>query len=82
MTASSITGRQLSSLLGTAIAPAILEAANAKSAEDVDRFFRSDLYGMLSDPATGLWHLSPVLLAQMYADELSYGAFAVPEEQS
>lgn len=37
---------------------------------------------LLSDPATGVWHLSARILADAYAEELSGGSFELPEEQS
>jgi hypothetical protein len=75
----------LSILLGTTIIPAILSefvAPNVDINQTADCFFRSELYRQLSDPHTGLWHLSPLTLASMYQEELETGIFEVPEEQS
>ena len=78
----SMTDDKLSVLLGTAIVPAVLEAVGQPTDEEIGAFYRSALYSGLSDARTGLWHLSPATLAQMYADERATGAFKVPEEQS
>ena len=69
---------RLSVLLGTCIVPAVLEAAQV-SADGIDAFYRSKLYALLGDASSGMWHFSPVLLAQMYLEELHTGTFEVPE---
>ena len=69
-------------LLGTCIIPATLGAAGVTSTEGIRRFYQSKVYGMLSDPTTGMWHLSPRTLANLYLDELVNGDVDVPEEQS
>ena len=76
---------KLSALLGTAIVPAIIDCLTA-GGEDyqamLDQFYRSKLFSQLSEPATGLWHLSAATLAEMYNEERQFGDFSVPEEQS
>lgn len=74
--------KRLSNLLGLCIVPAILESSGQISTAQIDQFYRSELYAMLSDPRTGLWHLSARTLASMYAQELTDGSVEVPEEQS
>jgi hypothetical protein len=76
---------RLSVLLGTCIVPSILDSLNipqSEQIEGIDAFYRSKLYEALSDPATGMWHLSPYLLADLYREEQRVGYFEVPEEQS
>jgi hypothetical protein len=73
---------QFSVLLGVSIVPAIFEALGVDGTTDIDRFYQSKLYALLGDPATGMWHLSPALLAQLYNEELEAGSFEIPEEQS
>lgn len=82
MSQETISREKLSMLLGVSIVPAVLEAARISEPEEVDRFYRSRLYQLLSDPATGVWHLSARILADAYAEELSDGSFELPEEQS
>jgi len=76
---------KLSTLLGTAILPAVIDYLTT-GGEDfqatLDQFYRSKLFTQLSDPATGLWHLSAATLAEMYNEERLLGDFTVPEEQS
>ncbi len=66
-------------LLGTCIVPAIMEHLDAQNVYAIDRFYSSHFYGLLSDPQTDLWHLSPVTLAEMYLDEQHTGVFEDPE---
>jgi hypothetical protein len=73
---------KFSVLLGVSIVPMILESLHIASSTDIDRFYQSGLYALLSDQATAMWHLSPVLLGQLYNDEVETGSFEVPEEQS
>jgi hypothetical protein len=76
---------RLSLLLGTCIVPGILDSLNipqGKQVESIDTFYQSKLYELLSDPATGMWHLSPCLLADLYQEEQQRGYFDMPEEQS
>jgi hypothetical protein len=76
---------RLANLLGLQIVPAILSEMNvtdAAYAEELERFYGSRIFVILSDPSTALWHLSPATLAQMYNDELAKGRFEIPEEQS
>ncbi len=77
-----MTSERLSALLGATIVPTVLELSGVHDAEGVNAFYASELYSLLSDAQTGLWHLSPVALAAMYADELAGEPIIVPEEQS
>lgn len=69
-------------LLGTCIVPAIMEYLGVQNAYAIDRFYSSRFYGLLSDPQTSLWHLSPATLAEMYLEEQRTGAFEDPEVQA
>lgn len=73
---------RLSTLLGTCIVPAVLESAGLASQEGLDALYRSETFSLLSDPATGLWHLSAPTLAEILLEELRGGGVIVPEEQS
>ncbi|MDR1082866.1 MAG: hypothetical protein LBL27_03240 [Coriobacteriales bacterium] len=80
-----IDSERLSALLGLGIVPSVLRelGIDAESqTEEVTRFYHSKLYELLSKPETGMWHLSPILLAEFYREELETGSFEVPEEQS
>lgn len=82
MSDAAITRDRLSTLLGISIVPAILEAVDADGPDDVEAFYKSKLYQLLSDPQTGMWHLSSQTLASLYAEERETGTFPLPEEQS
>lgn len=82
MTGSGISEDRLSTLLGVSVVPAILAIVQVDDPEGVERFYRSKLYGLLSDVDTGMWHLSPQTLADLYVQELETGGFDTPEEQS
>jgi hypothetical protein len=76
---------RLSLLLGTCIVPGILDSLDipqGKQVENIDALYQSELYESLSNPATGMWHLSPHLLADLYREERETGHFETPEEQS
>jgi hypothetical protein len=76
---------KLSLLLGTCIVPGIIESLAVpedRQADLVDQLYGSKLYVLLSDDASSMWHLSPVLLGQLFKEELATGTFDVPEEQS
>ena len=80
-----MTEERLSILLGISIIPAIFERLVAYGDgfyQELDAFYRSGLYRLLSNPETALWHLSPATLASMYMQERETGHFDVPEEQS
>ncbi len=43
-------------------------------------FFGSQVYELLEDEGTALWHLSPRSLAEMIKGEIETGSIAFPEE--
>lgn len=61
--------------------PSVMERLGICDAAGAARFYDSEVYALLSDRDTALWHLSPATLAEMYRQELN-GSLAVPEEQS
>lgn len=73
---------RLSVLLGTCIVPSVLALVNSQNLQEIDAFYRSKLYALLSDEKTGMWHLSPRTLADLYEEERKTGSFDPPEEQS
>ena len=74
--------QRVSALIGTCIAPAVLEYAGLASEQGLDTFFRSETFELLSNPATGMWHLSPPTIAEVLKRELESGELDTPEEQS
>jgi hypothetical protein len=47
----------------------------------VHDLYTSKLYGAIEDQNTALWHLSPVLLADLLREERNKGNVLLPEEQ-
>lgn len=43
-------------------------------------FYESEVYELLEQEDTKLWHLSPLSLFHMYKEELENGQFTLPEE--
>ncbi len=74
--------QRVSTLLGTCIVPGILESGGMASVEGLDALLRSETFALLSDPATGMWHLSPATLAEIFRREAESGQVETPEEQS
>ena len=74
--------QRVSSLVGTCILPAVMEHSGLVTEEGLDMVLRSRTFAMLSDPATGMWHLSAPTLAAILQRELTGDGFETPEEQS
>lgn len=74
--------QRVSTLLGTCIVPAVLEECGSADERGLDAFYRSETFDLLSDPRTGMWHLSPATLAEIFRSEMNDGAIETPEEQS
>ncbi len=45
-----------------------------------NEFYRSDLYALLEQEDTKLWHFSPLTLFNMFDEEKKTGSFELPEE--
>lgn len=74
--------QRVSTLIGTCIVPAVLERSGLATERGLDAFYRSETFSLLSDPRTGMWHLSPATLAEIFRGELDGGEVETPEEQS
>ena len=46
----------------------------------INMFYASQVYSILEQEETKLWHLSPLTLYNMYVEERSTGSFVIPEE--
>ena len=46
----------------------------------INMFYASQVYSILEKEETKLWHLSPLTLYNMYAEERNTGSFVIPEE--
>lgn len=45
-----------------------------------NEFYESDLYALLEQEDTKLWHFSPLTLFNMFDEEKKTGSFEIPEE--
>jgi len=68
------------------ITPSIIRYIGEKRGIDektaMKLLYHSKLYSVLEEKATGLWHLSPLTLAEMLCEELDTGNITFPEGQS
>jgi len=68
------------------ITPAVVRHLIEKRGIDekaaIKLLYNSKLYSVLEEKATGLWHLSPLTLAEMLCEELDTGKVTFPEGQS
>lgn len=44
------------------------------------KFYESEVYSLLEDEDTKLWHLSPLMLFTIYDEEVKTGNITIPEE--
>ena len=81
---------QVSALLGVCIIPQVIDEIKGfyGNQEDVaeeiaiKEFYKSYLFDKLQNPATGLWHLSPKTLAEIFFAEVKERIIEFPDEQS
>ena len=45
-----------------------------------EEFYRSQVYALLEQEETKLWHFSPLTIFQMFDEEKKNGSFVIPEE--
>ena len=77
---------QISALLCVCIIPNIItEIKNIYGNQEeiaIKEFYKSNLFDKLQNPATGLWHLSPKTLSEIFLSEKNEQIPEYPEEQS
>lgn len=74
---------ELSVVLGVTIPKIIkliVENSNMTDSEAIESFYGSNVYAMLEDEGTKLWHFSPLTLYNMYDEEQKTGKITFPEE--
>lgn len=77
-----LTEDNYSTLLGTTTIPSVMRELNVSTLNEAAQFYDSEIYALLSEQETGLWHLSPVTIAELYREELTGALPQMPEEQS
>jgi hypothetical protein len=70
----------LLSILNPSIVQLIIENRKITNIEAVNLFYNSELYEMLENEASKLWHLSPLTLYELFEEELETGNINYPEE--
>lgn len=77
---------QISALLGICIIPQIIDEIkgyyNDQEELAIKEFYKSALFDKLQNPRTGLWHLSPKTLSQLFIEAKNGQPIEYPEEQS
>lgn len=75
--------RQYISFLGVLVIPAlvaqIVKLTGATESEATRRLYQSEFYEKLADEKLKLWHYSPVLLGDMFAEYERTGEIPYPE---
>ena len=70
----------LLAILNPAIVQLIMENRNLTGIEATKLFYNSEIYAMLENEASKLWHLSPLTLYELLEEELASGSINYPEE--
>ncbi|MEN6384671.1 MAG: hypothetical protein ABFD79_05695 [Phycisphaerales bacterium] len=58
----------------------IAEKQNVDELQATEELYQSELYALLENEDTKLWHLSPLTLYEMFAEEKQTGQITFPEE--
>jgi hypothetical protein len=78
-----MTPEKLSALLALlipAIIKMIIENRNISNIEATELFYNSELYAMLENESSKLWHLSALTLYELFEEEQTTGIINYPEE--
>ena len=67
-------------LIVPAVVKMIVENNHIDEIEASDRFYNSRVYEKLEQEETKLWHLSPLMLYDMFEQEQKTGEIVFPEE--
>lgn len=75
---------QYAAFLACALMPMIIEEFEKHfeegTLEIIQKFYHSQVYALLEDENTKMWHYSPLTLYEMYKSEIETGEIAFPEE--
>lgn len=76
--------RQYTAFLACALMPMVVQTIQKKTGWKVldvlKKFYHSQVYALLEDESTKIWHYSPLTLYEMFKSELETGSIAFPEE--
>lgn len=75
---------QYAAFLGCALMPMVIQTLLEKTGEDtlslLKNFYNSEVYALLEDENTKMWHYSALTLFKMYESECKTGKIDFPEE--
>lgn len=78
-----IKNEQFTAVMGILV-PQVIRLITENYAYDeitaANEFYKSNLYALLEQEDTKLWHFSPLTLFNMFDEEKKTGAFEFPEE--
>ena len=64
--------------------PMVIQTLLEKTGEDtlslLKNFYNSEVYALLEDENTKMWHYSPLTIYEMFKSEIETGKIAFPEE--
>ena len=79
-----MTDRQYAVFLGILVLPSLVSEIGRRlgvsEAEATELLYRSEFYRKLADEKLKLWHYSPVMLGEMFAEASKTGVIPYPEE--
>ena len=79
-----MTEEQYITFLSVLVLPALVAEIgmrlNISEAEATERLYRSEFYEKLADEKLKLWHYSPVMLGELFAEADRTGVIPYPEE--
>ena len=70
----------LLTILNPAVIQLIVENKGFTNIEATKLFYNSDVYAMMENEESKLWHLSPLTLYELFEEELTTGNINYPEE--
>jgi len=70
----------LLTIMNPSIIQLIIENRNLTNIDATNVFYSSELYAMLENEESKLWHLSPLTLYELLEEELNTGIINYPEE--
>ena len=70
----------LLTLINPSIIQLIMENKDLSNIEATKLFYNSELYAMMENEASKLWHLSPLTLYELFEEEQETGNINYPEE--
>jgi len=70
----------LLTVLNPAIIQMIMEGRGLSNIEATNLFYNSELYAVMENESSKLWHLSPLTLYELFIEEITTGNINYPEE--